>query len=82
MRMRKKKNCAQRMEKCSDIWIRDPENYKGKWSELFGNNNPIHIITHKKRPFKRSFFPKALRRLPLSDTQESAIYLRPSENLL
>lgn len=43
MRMRKKKNCASRMEKCSDIWVKDPFGYKGKWHELFGNDNPIHI---------------------------------------
>lgn len=43
MRMRKKKNCVARMEKCSDIWIKNPEAYKGKWKELFGNENPIHI---------------------------------------
>ena len=43
MRMRKKKNCGARMERCSQIWIKEPENYKGKWHELFGNNNPIHI---------------------------------------
>lgn len=27
----------------SDFVIHDPENYKGRWHELFGNNNPIHI---------------------------------------
>lgn len=43
MRMRKKKNCAVRMEKCSDIWIKNPEEYKGKWAEVFGNDNPVHI---------------------------------------
>lgn len=43
MRMRKKKNCSARMEKCSEIRIMDPENHKGKWSEVFGNDNPIHI---------------------------------------
>lgn len=43
MRMRKKKNCDIRMERCKDVWIKDPENYKGKWHELFGNDNPIHI---------------------------------------
>ena len=43
MRMRKKKNCAGRMEKCSDLWIKEPESYKGKWSELFRNDNPIHL---------------------------------------
>lgn len=43
MRMRKKKNCSARMERCSDIWIKNPEDYKGKWSSLFGNDKPIHI---------------------------------------
>ena len=28
MRMRKKKNCDARMERCSDIWIKEPEKYK------------------------------------------------------
>lgn len=27
----------------SKIYIENPEYYKGKWNELFGNNNPIHI---------------------------------------
>ena len=43
MRMRKKKNCAARIERCGDIRINDPENYKGKWSDVFQNSNPIHI---------------------------------------
>lgn len=43
MRMRKKKNCGVRMERCSDLWIREPEQYKGKWHEVFGNGNPIHL---------------------------------------
>ena len=43
MRMRKKKNCAARIERCGDIRITDPENHKGKWSEVFENSNPIHI---------------------------------------
>ena len=43
MRMRKKKNCAARIERCGDIRITDPENHKGKWNEVFGNNNPIHV---------------------------------------
>lgn len=43
MRMRKKKNCAARIERCGDIRIIDPEQYKGSWSEVFGNDNPIHI---------------------------------------
>lgn len=43
MRMRKKKNCALRMERCSDIWIKNPEENKGKWKEIFKNDSPIHI---------------------------------------
>ncbi len=43
MRMRKKKNCDIRMEKCADVWIKTPEEFKGSWHNFFGNNNPIHI---------------------------------------
>ena len=43
MRMRKKKNCAARIERCGDIRITDPENHKGKWCDVFGNDNPIHV---------------------------------------
>lgn len=43
MRMRKKKNCDIRMERCSDILVKEPHLYKGKWAQRFGNNNPIHI---------------------------------------
>lgn len=43
MRMRKKKNCAARIERCGDIRITNPEEYNGKWCEVFGNDNPIHV---------------------------------------
>lgn len=43
MRMRKKKNQEQRVLNCSHIMITAPEEYKGKWNSLFGNDNPIHI---------------------------------------
>ena len=43
MRVRKKKNCAARMERCAAIHVTEPERYKGRWKELFGNDNPIHI---------------------------------------
>lgn len=43
MRVRKKKHCEQRLEACSSVWIKEPFLYKGKWNEVFGNNNPIHI---------------------------------------
>lgn len=43
MRMRKKKNCAERIARCSHIHITDPQAHKGEWSSVFGNDNPIHI---------------------------------------
>lgn len=43
MRMRKKKNCDIRLEKSGSLWIRNPEDYKGKWKEEFENNNPVHL---------------------------------------
>lgn len=27
----------------SEYVVQDPESYKGKWNELFGNDNPIHV---------------------------------------
>ena len=43
MRMRKKKNCGTRMEKCSSIWIKNPEDYKNRWKDVFKNSNPVHL---------------------------------------
>lgn len=43
MRMRKKKNLDARLERCSEVIVGNPQDWKGKWSELFGNSNPIHI---------------------------------------
>ena len=43
MRMRKKKNCGARMEKCSSLWIKTPEECKGRWNEIFNNPHPIHL---------------------------------------
>lgn len=43
MRMRKKKNVQQRIDKCDGFYVHNPLEYKGKWNNLFGNNNPIHI---------------------------------------
>lgn len=34
MRMRKKKNLDSRMEACDSLWIKTPEEYKGRWREL------------------------------------------------
>ncbi len=43
MRMRKKKNLDARMERCSEYLVGNPQDWRGKWSELFGNDHPIHI---------------------------------------
>lgn len=43
MRMRKKKHCGERMEKCAQLWIKNPETLKGQWKDEFENDNPIHI---------------------------------------
>lgn len=43
MRMRKKKNCDIRLDKSGSLWIRTPEDLKGKWHEEFGNSNDIHL---------------------------------------
>ena len=42
MRLRNLKNKEEIMNSC-DFLITDSSKYKGKWSELFGNNNPIYI---------------------------------------
>ena len=42
MRLRNVKNKQEIMDK-SKILIVNPSDYKGKWSELFRNNNPIYI---------------------------------------
>lgn len=43
MRMRKKPNLIPRMEACSDIWIRQPEQYRGKWRELYPEAREIRL---------------------------------------
>jgi tRNA (guanine-N7-)-methyltransferase len=43
MRMRKKKHCDERLENCSSLWIKTPEELKGQWNNIFNNENPIHI---------------------------------------
>ncbi len=35
MRIEKRKIVDARMECCSDIWIKEPEKYKGKWAGTF-----------------------------------------------
>ena len=44
MMLRKVKNAKERLEQNNNqYFISNPEEYKGKWNELFKNNNPIHI---------------------------------------
>lgn len=43
MRMRKKKNLEPRMERCDDLWIREPEEYKGKWRTLMPNCRELRL---------------------------------------
>lgn len=42
MRLRNVKNKEQILDNCSYL-IKNPEDYKGKWQELFANNNPIYL---------------------------------------
>ena len=43
MRLRNKPWAAEYIEAHPDVIIPTPEDYKGKWHEVFGNNNPVHI---------------------------------------
>ncbi len=43
MRMRKKKNLDARWERCARYLVEKPEDMKGKWKEVFGNGNEIHL---------------------------------------
>lgn len=42
MRLRNVQGSRETIEKNKQV-IKNPEEYKGRWSELFMNNNPIHI---------------------------------------
>ncbi len=42
MRLRKVKNAKEIIDKCSFV-IKNPENYKGNYSQLFKNNQDIHL---------------------------------------
>lgn len=43
MRLRNIPNASQKLAKNERDFVANPKEYKGKWHELFGNNNPIHI---------------------------------------
>lgn len=43
MRLKHKPWAAEHIQQHPDVIIPNPEDYKGKWIEAFGNDNPIHI---------------------------------------
>ncbi|EPI04645.1 tRNA (guanine-N(7)-)-methyltransferase [Enterococcus faecalis 13-SD-W-01] len=43
MRVRNRPGAAELLAAHPEFVISDPEKWKGKWSELFGNDQPIHI---------------------------------------
>lgn len=43
MRLRGRKGIREALEAQPDLIILNPEAYKGKWREVFGNDKPIHV---------------------------------------
>ncbi|MNH93847.1 tRNA (guanine-N(7)-)-methyltransferase [compost metagenome] len=43
MRLRGRKGIRESLEEQTDLVILDPRSLKGRWSELFGNDHPIHV---------------------------------------
>ena len=43
VRLRNKPWASEYINEHQDVIIPNPEDYKGKWHEVFGNDNPIHI---------------------------------------
>ncbi len=43
MRMRKRNNLEPRMEAASAVWIREPEEYKGRWRELLPGAEELRL---------------------------------------
>ena len=43
MRLRHKPWAVEFIEEHPDVIISNPEDFKGNWSAVFGNNNPVHI---------------------------------------
>lgn len=43
MRQRNIKNLEQKIEMNSSFLIRNPKDMKGRWNEVFGNDNPIYL---------------------------------------
>lgn len=43
MRLRNKPWAEDYLNEHQDLVVPNPEDYKGRWNELFGNDNPVHI---------------------------------------
>ncbi|WP_223067878.1 tRNA (guanosine(46)-N7)-methyltransferase TrmB [Paenibacillus caui] len=43
MRLRGRKGIRENLESQPGLVVLDPREYKGRWSERFGNNRPIHV---------------------------------------
>lgn len=43
MRQRKIKNIEQKLEELNEFSVAEPKECKGRWSEIFGNDNPIYL---------------------------------------
>ena len=43
MRMRKKKNLEPRMERCANIWVKEPRNQRGIWKDRMPATGAIHL---------------------------------------
>lgn len=43
MRLRNNPNAPQFLDAHPEIVVQNPENYRGRWHELFGNDHPLHI---------------------------------------
>lgn len=43
MRLRGRKGIRENLEQQEDLVVLDPQQYKGKWASLFGNDKPIHV---------------------------------------
>jgi tRNA (guanine-N7-)-methyltransferase len=43
MRLRNDPKAEEKLAENPSIVVNNPEDYKGKWNEIFQNNNPIHI---------------------------------------
>lgn len=43
MRLRGRKGIRENLEQQKDLVVLDPQQYKGKWASLFGNDKPIHV---------------------------------------